>query len=90
MLCPLTKRGRSAAAPCVPVIARTFLAPFDCSGSHGVYTMDADPSIRCDDGNPTHRRMVVVALVSIGLYGLGVPAGFLWILTHFREGGWRV
>ncbi len=71
----------------VSVIARTFLAPFDCSGSKGVYTMDADPSIRCD-GNPTHRRMVIVALCSIGAYGVGVPLGFAWILSRNQRGEW--
>ena len=53
----LITRMLAAALP-VSVIARTFMAPFDCSGANGVNTMDADPSIRCDDGNPTHRRMV--------------------------------
>lgn len=65
------------------LIARTFLAPFDCSGSGNVFTMDAEPSIKCD-GNPTHARMVLVAALSIAVYGVGIPVMFASVLARNR------
>ncbi len=65
------------------VMARTFLAPFDCSGAEGFTTMDADPFIRCDYTG-THRRLAAVGAASIVVYGVGIPLTFGLIILRNR------
>jgi hypothetical protein len=63
------------------VVARSSLAPFDCTHVGTAYVMDADPSIPCSPSGGPNARMRSVAAVSIVGFVLGLPAAFaafLW------------
>jgi hypothetical protein len=62
-------------------MARSSLAPFDCTTHGGLSTMDAEPSIVCGTPGGAHVRMKAVAYLTIAVYIIGLPtffAGFLW------------
>lgn len=63
------------------VVAKSSLAPFDCSWRGGVRTMDAEPSIVCDGAGP-HGRMRAVGVLTLVVFALGLPgamAAFLFV-----------
>ena len=47
------------------VVTKNTLAPFDCVGTNGLFTMDADPSIVCGVANGPHARMRAVAIAMV-------------------------
>ena len=67
------------------VIIRTSLIPFGCTENNGVFTMNAEPSIKCSASDSTYSRMSRIGLASIVLYGLGLPAAFGYLLWRHGD-----
>jgi hypothetical protein len=65
------------------VVIRSSLAPFDCTDRDGTRTMDAEPRVVCDHSG-VHGRMWRVAVLSLVVYGVGVPAFFSYFLVTHR------
>ncbi len=60
----------------LPVVVRSSLAPFDCTGRDGVRTMDAEPSIVCGVPGGPHARMALVGGLTLLVFAIGVPIAF--------------
>jgi hypothetical protein len=61
-------------------VVKSSLAPFDCTLRGGVRTMDAEPSILCN-GKDRHGRMSIVAVFTLVVFALGVPAALTAFLA---------
>ncbi len=75
-------------APCLPVavVARSALAPFDCSHVGAKLVMDAEPSIVCGTDRGPHGRLRLVATVNMVLFVVGLPVSFALLLWRHRVG----
>ena len=66
---------------------RLSLAVFDCSENEvGVFTMDSDPSVECWTGSGEHQLLFYAGIVTLGLYGAGVPLLIGFMLWRNRHG----
>jgi hypothetical protein len=68
-----------------PVVARSSLAPFDCTRHGDVWLMDADPSIECGVPDGPNARMRPIAMLCIAWFVLGLPIAFSAFLWWNRE-----
>ncbi len=67
------------------VVARSSLAPFDCTLHGDVWLMDAEPSIECGVPHGPNARMRPVAMLSIAWFVLGLPTTFSVFLWWNRD-----
>ncbi len=61
------------------------MIPFGCTTNNGVSVMNAEPSIKCMDSDPTFVRMRKVGSTALVVYGMGVPVVFSYILWRYRK-----
>ena len=64
-----------------PLLSRTTFRMFRCHHLEAFESWHPD-DYRVDCGSPTHRRYVVAAGIFVGIYPVGVPLGFLWLLRR--------
>jgi hypothetical protein len=81
-ICAVPDDGERACA--FAVVIRSSLAPLDCTNRNGVWTMDAEPRVVCNNEG-VHGRMKLMSVASLVLYGLGVPLSFLYFLHRYRR-----
>ena len=71
--------------PCTVTI-RLSLAVFDCSeNENGVSTMDLEPSVECWSEQGDHAVLLPAGVVTLVLYGVGIPATIAYILWSHRH-----
>lgn len=67
------------------VTVRLSLSVFDCSlGTDGVAILDADPSVKCWTREGDHAILVPAGIVTLVVYGLGIPAVILGVFVSHR------
>ena len=67
------------------MVIRLSLAVFDCSqDSFGDHSLDIDPSVSCWSGKGDHTILFPAGVVTLVLYGLGIPAGIASIFYRYR------
>jgi hypothetical protein len=68
-------------------VLRRALDIFSCTESEpGVFTLDADPSVRCWTPGGLHAPLVPWAVASLVAYGAGVPCAIGCVLWRYRGG----
>ena len=88
-------RDDTTAASCAPArsllyytyftVVRRALDIFSCTlNDGGVYTLDADPSVRCWAPGSGQAALLPWALLSLVGYGGGVPAAIAFVLRRYR------
>ena len=66
-------------------VVRRALDVFACTlNNGGVYTLDADPSVRCWVRGGVHESLVPWAVASLIGFGAGVPSSIAFVLYRFR------
>ncbi len=67
------------------VVVKSSLIPFDCVSLGVVRVLESEPTVLCDTSVASYARMRAVALVSIVVYVVGLPAA----ITAFMSRTWR-
>jgi hypothetical protein len=66
-------------------VVRRALDIFACTANDGgVYTLDADPAVRCWAPGSVQAGLIPWALLSLAGYGVGVPAAIAFVLHRYR------